>query len=367
MKYSIIIPYHSNRALLHICLHTLLQTIEGDTEIIIVANNYNPDELNIDVPPGCTILKLNETVFYPRAVNLGVQASCGEFVVLMDADVGVRAGWLDALSAIFEQHTDAGGCSAKMLDPFDGSVKEFGIGFTGYNFPHPFAGRSENDRLVCQDREVQAFCSAASMYRRSTFLELGGMNEGLIDGYSDIDFCLRLHAHGLRTFVAANSVVYHHSSSTLGSGMSRQLRADTKGYFMAHGGQYCKIDMDKYFCVAFREKESWLKSQYFLIDFTTIANRQWHYKLFEGVGGFTLTGIYCAPPKHRDTPHIPLYTQLNDNIRRRPQPLCYFVDDFRSLRENRMWFELRNCADDLVIDRNANVFLLREIECSREG
>lgn len=361
MKYSIVIPFHSNWNFLSICLDKLFETTPKDTEIIIVANNSELHTQNLNASDRCTILKFDHQLYYPRAVNIGVKHARGEYIVLMDADICVCDGWLEALTTCFESHLDAGGCSAKMLDPYDGCVKEFGIGFTGYNFPHPFAGRGEKDALVSQDREVQAFCSAASMYRRSTYLELGGMDEQLVDGYSDIDLCLRLQAKGLHTYVAANAVVYHHGSSTFGSGMSSHLRADTKGYFMAHGGRCSRVDMDAYYQIAFQTFRQPLQTKYYLVDFTTIANHQWHYDLFSKLGGFQWSGILCKPSGGRNAAHIPLYTLLDDNIRRRPQPICYFVDSFCALRNNCIWTDLRSSEEDLVIDRNANIFRLIDI------
>lgn len=361
MKYSIIIPFHSNQKLLEICVHSLSSTVPMDTEIIIVANNYGIEVLNLPIPKQCTVLNVGRPLYYPRAVNLGVQRAKGEYVILIDADICVRPGWLDAFASAFEKYSDLGGCSAKMLDPFDGRIKEFGIGFTGYNFPHPFTGRLESDPLVSQDREVQAFCSALSMYRRDVYIEIGGMDERLVDGYSDIDICLRLHKHGLRTYVIADAVGYHHGSSTPDSGMSAYLRADTKGYFMAHGGRQCKIDMDQYFQLAFQEIQLQFAAEYFMVDLSTIADYQHHYDLISQLGMFRWTDSYRLPARTRDSCHIPLYTWLDDNIRRRPEPICFFTDDFRALQCNHIWKELRNCEKDFVIDRNANLFSLQEI------
>lgn len=361
MKYSIIIPFHSNKGLLEVCVQAVAHTVPEDTEIIIVANNYGASKLDLPVPKTYTVLNIDRPLYYPRAVNLGAQAAHGEYIVLMDADICARQGWLDAFRSAFERYPDAGGCSAKMLDPFDGSVKEFGIGFTGYNFPHPFMGQREDSSLVSGDREVQAFCSAMSMYKRDVYLAIGGMDEQLVDGYSDIDLCLRLHERGLRTYVIGDAVGYHHGSSTSGSGMSSHLRADTKGYFMSHGGSRCRVDMDTYYQFAFHKSSLQFAPEYFLVDFTTIADHQRHYDLFARLGRFEWTDTYRLPPKARGASHIPLYTCLDDNIRRLPQPIFFFVDDFRALRCNCIWQELRDCWADLVIDRNANLFSFGEI------
>lgn len=94
MKYSIIIPYHSNRNLLNTCIQAVTRTIPKDVEIIIVANNDNPEELGLHMQGQCRVIEVNRSLYYPRAVNLGAQEARGEYIVLMDADICVRrAGW----------------------------------------------------------------------------------------------------------------------------------------------------------------------------------------------------------------------------------------------------------------------------------
>jgi len=355
VTYSIIIPYHSNRSLLYTCISSIITTISDDTEIIIVENNDDANQLDIKVPDRCQVLRYNENLYYPKAINIGAKAAHGDFVVLVDADIFVQNGWLEALTNCFLSNPSVGGCSAKMLDPFDGSIKEFGIGYNGYNFPHPFAGRPASFQLTTQDCEVQAFCSATSIFRRDLFLEIGGLDERLVDGYSDIEFCIRLHKNGYRTYVVANALVYHHGSSTIDSGMSFHLHADTKGVFMAYHGLNCIVDMDKYFQHSFESFANQKQHDYYLIDLTTVANKRWHYDLFEKVGNIVCSGIYNRPFSQRNAKHIPLYTLIDDNLRRLCHPICYFVDDYRALRNNKIWDELRDCSLDIIIDRNANL------------
>ena len=46
-KYSIVIPFHSNHLLLTNCILSLIKTVPAETEIIIIANNSNPKEIDI--------------------------------------------------------------------------------------------------------------------------------------------------------------------------------------------------------------------------------------------------------------------------------------------------------------------------------
>ena len=42
-------------------------------------------------------------------------------------------------------------------------------------------------------------------------------------------------------------------------------------------------------------------------------------------------------------------------------PLIYFVDYFPSLRDNRIWQEMRNIENDLIYDIAGNVVFLQDV------
>ena len=54
--------------------------------------------------------------------------------------------------------------------------------------------------------------------------------------------------------------------------------------------------------------------------------------------------------------HIPLsYLGLNE-------PIIYFVDSYVSLFNNALWWEMRKCKEDIIIDTNGNFFHMSEIK-----
>lgn len=359
LKYSIIIPYHSNQNLLKVCLQSLLNSVPNDVEIIVVANNSNEQELQINLPDArCRLIKVKHELFYPKAINLGVEHARGDIMIFCDADIYCTPGWFQKLTNFYNSRPDIGYCSSKLLDPADGSIIDFGIGFTAYNSPHPFKGRPADFSLVGQNIRVQAACAANSIIAKEVFIELGGFDERLVHSYSDIDLCLRLRERGLGTYCVHDSLVYHKGSSTIGSGMSNSLKGDTKGYYMALNAHRIKIDMDRYYSMAIEEQRRTklkLSSEYYLVDLTTIADKQWHYDMFSELMKTRWTDRYNCPYRERDAVHISLYELFDSNIRNLRFPILFFTDDYRALRNNDIWCHLRDCSRDWVIDRNANI------------
>lgn len=365
MKYSIIIPYHSNRTYLVNCVDSLARTVNENVEILIVANNSNKKEIDIQFNyANCKVLKFEKELMYPKAINIGAQSAKGDFLIFCDADTYYLDNWFESLTSLYNSNEDIGYCSSKLVNPKDKRIIDFGIGFTQYNSPHPFKGQPLNYALLKEDICVQAACAASSMIDKELFLEVGMFDERLVHSYSDIDLCLRLKELGYKTYCSANSIVYHQGSSTIGSGMSDALKSDTKGIYMALNNQRIEIDMNKYYeqsAKYFNKRYSSLKNEYLCIDFTTIADKQWHYALISDCLGCLISDIYNKPFDVRDAKHIPLYYELDSNISSLKYPVMYFVDDFLSLTNNELWKDIRDTRNDIVVDRNANIALFNSI------
>lgn len=359
MKYSVIIPYHSNRTYLFNCINSLTSTMPNDVEIIIVANNSNKKELDIKCDySNCKILKFDYELMYPKAINMGAQEAKGNTLIFCDADTYYLENWFDALTTLYHSDDSIGYCSSKLVNPKDKKIIDFGIGFTNYNSPHPFKGQNIDYELVRNNIFVQAACAANSIIDKKLYFDIGMFDERLVHSYSDIDLCLRLKDKGYKTCCAANSIVYHQGGSTIGSGMSEALKSDTKGIYMAINSNRIDIDMNKYYKQAadyFMKAVGPFCKEYLCIDFTTVADKQWHYSLFEDIFGCKLSDVFNKPFKTRDASHIPLYYELDSNISALNYPIMYFVDDFQSLKLNSLWKDIRNTDKDIIVDRNANI------------
>jgi N-acetylglucosaminyl-diphospho-decaprenol L-rhamnosyltransferase len=67
-----------------------------------------------------------------------------------------------------------------------------------------------------QSREVFGACGAAFLIRRDVFEELGGFDERFFMVYEDVDLSYRSRLAGYRCWYAADAVVRHAGSGTLG-------------------------------------------------------------------------------------------------------------------------------------------------------
>lgn len=363
MKNSIIIPFHSNDNLLDRCLESISSTKNYDDEIIVVANNADDKKLNFNFSKyPCEVIYIYDNLMYPKAINIGAEKATGDNLIFCDADISVTNGWLDNL--IYKLYDkNVGYVSAKLLDIHTKKIWEFGTACSVYNFPHPYKNRPIDFYLCKSDHIVWGACAACSAIKRNTFLNMNGFDERLVCSYSDLDLTIRLKSeYNLDTVCVANSLVYHQGNSTQNSGMSTNLKEDTKGIFTA---KHTKIDcnIDKYIK---RASQYFLRlyspcNEYFCVNISTIANPELYIECLSECLNISIIDQYKKPYPIRDANYIDLINHIHHSIRTYKIPILYFVDSFIALTGNALWKECRNNYSDIVMDRHANIEMLSQI------
>jgi hypothetical protein len=164
----------------------------------------------------------NQTFNYSKANNVAASLSNGECVCLLNDDVSPLDGsWLKTMVAMFS----VPGCGAvgpKLLYP-DQTVQHGGIilGLAGtLEHAHRNIDRSDPGYAwrASLDQEMSAVTGACILVRRSTFKQLGGLDEGFPTAFNDVDFCLRLRELGLSVIYAGSVEMIHHETITFGAG-----------------------------------------------------------------------------------------------------------------------------------------------------
>ncbi len=365
IRYSAIVPFHSNLNLLTVCIGSLLKALDpSESEIIIVDNNANGSEIPADWELGkqCRIIARASNLMYPRAINLGAEHARGEILLFCDADACVTDNFHRVLAR--ELETDGVGyASAKLLSIATGDLLEFGITSSEYNFPHPYAGRPRHFPLIQKNHEALAACAACSAIKRELFIDLGGFDEKLVHSYSDIDLCLRLRSRQYRTVCVADAIAYHCGASTHGSGMGEGLKGDTKGVFMAKHRDI-PVQIGEYVnaaCDYFLRQARLPGKDYFVLDCSTIANPEIYLDAVFSALSLCRVGQYRCPAPLRDADGIDFLNLIPYQIRNYRIPLLYFVDNFLSARGNSLWKYCRQDFHDIVVDRQANIELLQNL------
>ena len=366
---AIIIPFHKNIEMLRLSLNTLEATLHGSRpQIIIVANNYNLDELNLrEEFLNYDVYKINENLFWPGAVNFGANCTDKEYLLFCDPDLFYTEYWLENLLECFNKHEKAGVVSAKIINPLNNRIMDFGMGYNRFNTIHIGKGLPHNHPSTLADRKVQAACGAVFLTSHDLFDKVKGIDSTMPYIYCDNDYSAKIADLGYETWVAGNSVVYHKGNTDEHNSKYenfRYLREDSKAAFYAKNQNKIRTDIFECFTYMY----DWIKTTnfcfqygYYLYNFCTLLDACEYIRLFPSLGINVLNqkNIILA---QRDISQINLCDYISTRMIYSNLPFVYFVDDFTALYNNSLYFKLRDISNDIVVDRQCNIIFLPDIK-----
>ena len=200
-KISIIIPVFNQARFTLACLASIQECHDGESFEIIVIDDCSTDstaELLARIP-GIIYLRNESNAGFIHSCNRGAQQARGTYLVFLNNDTIVTAGWLKALRQTFDSEREAGIVGAKLVFP-DGRLQEAGgiiwrdgSGWNRGKFDD--AEKPEYNFLKQVD-----YCSAAClMIRKSVFHELGGFDAKYAPAYyEDTDLAFKARRAGYR-------------------------------------------------------------------------------------------------------------------------------------------------------------------------
>ncbi len=224
---SIVIPTHNQPRLLRQGIEALrAKTTYGRYEILVVDNRSDdPAALayleELDRQGGARVLRYPKPFNYSAINNFAVAEARGELVCLMNNDMEViTPDWLEEMASQ-ALRPGIGAVGALLYYP-DDTIQHAGVvlglgGVAGHIFnrmPRNTDGYFNRARLVQNFTAVTAACLVV---RRESYQQVGGLNETLKVAFNDVDFCLKLHAAGLRNLWTPHAEFYHHESASRGS------------------------------------------------------------------------------------------------------------------------------------------------------
>lgn len=357
---SIIIPFHRNKKMLYTSLKTLQESLDNESqiEVIIVANNVNPEELRINIDRRkYKVLEFYHNLFYPEAIKEGCQIASGEYLVFADPDIFYCENWLEEMISCYQNHENVGCVGAKLINPNNNRILDFGIGYHNYHTIHFYRGLPYNHQLCSNDITVQGICSALFFMKHTLFEALGGFDNEMPYAYCDNDLCLRIRDMGFSVWGASNSIAYHRGNTDAQNSKYysfRYLREDCVAAFFHKNINRYNNDYNKYLynSLKFYNIEFFVKG-YIFINLSSVYDWKSYMAEIQSIGFSVLDTCECVV-QDRDLYKLDLANIIDMQLITSKTPLIYFVDLFQSIYENSLWFSLRDSHNDIIIDRNAN-------------
>jgi GT2 family glycosyltransferase len=213
---SVVVVSWNTRAFTRMCVETVLGTVGGDAELIVVDNASADGSLAdlqaIAAKDGrLTVLANATNAGFPRACNQGLAAARGEHLVLLNSDTLVAPGWLEGLLA----HLDHAGLVGPVTNRI-GNEAEVPVGYTTYGgFEREAAARAAERRGEGFAIPTPAmFCLAL---HRDTHARLGPLDEGFgVGTLEDDDYAARARRAGIAMRCAEDVLVHHFGEASFG-------------------------------------------------------------------------------------------------------------------------------------------------------
>lgn len=259
-KLSVIIVSWNAKDYLVKCLHSLIpELVEVDAEIIVV-DNFSSDGSSDSIEktfPAVKLIRNDRNLGFAKANNIGIKASSGEYVCLMNSDIEVKKNCIRCLLEYMDSNTHAGVVGPKTLN-IDGTLQRscFSLPTIWNSLCRVFAldtlfprSRIFGTRLLTywphdEIRSVEALNGCFLLVRRKALDEVGLLDEGFFIYGEDLDWCKRFGDSGWKVVFNPQAEAVHYGGASSSNAPLRfyleMHKADLQ-YWRKHKGLWGEI------------------------------------------------------------------------------------------------------------------------------
>ncbi|MBU4315431.1 glycosyltransferase family 2 protein [Patescibacteria group bacterium] len=237
---SIIIVHTYEKHLIRQTLNSISRSAPRiSVEIIVVDNNPKAgfgELVKAEYPHVCHV-PLERNVGFGSAMNIGIKASHGRYVLIFNPDIVVLPDSLETLASFMDENPDVGMCGPQLSNP-DGSLQ-----YSCYRCPtllipayrRTFLGKLSFGKQAVEqylmmdedhheEMEVDSLIGAAIFARRDALNEVGLFDERFFMYYEDNDLCRRFWENGHKVvYYPQAKMIHYHRRASADGGLLSQL------------------------------------------------------------------------------------------------------------------------------------------------
>ena len=209
---SIVIVSYNARADLERCLESLHTTPPDRPHEIIVVDNASSDG-SVDAArrwPTVRIIEAGANLGFSGGNNVGIRASRGTNLLLLNSDTIVPAGAIDRLLATLDRHPDVAVVGPRLVDA--NGVAELSFG----KMVGPFAelrqkqiAKGDVGTLTRRQHFPDWVSGACLLVRREDAEAVGLLDERYMMYLEDVDFCAAIRARGRKILFTPDVEITH--------------------------------------------------------------------------------------------------------------------------------------------------------------
>jgi len=209
---SVVIVGWNARHYLELCLESLVKAPPRRSMEVIVVDNASNDGTSEMIEakfPWVNFIKSRENLGFAKGNNVAIRQCQGRYVALVNPDVIVFPGCLDALADFLDQNPSVGNVGPRILNPdmtLQSSCRRFPTLWNNFCSATGLATKFRNSRVFAgehmfyfphdQTLAVDVLVGCFSMIRREALDAVGLLDEGLFMYGDDVDWCRRAQNAG---------------------------------------------------------------------------------------------------------------------------------------------------------------------------
>jgi GT2 family glycosyltransferase len=216
----VIVVNWNGEAYLAECVDSLLKQTYPLTEVLVVDNASSDGSVRLILDRYGDRVRLianRRNSGFAGGNNIGIAASKGAYVLLLNNDAAADPRWVAALVREAEVDPRIGMCASKILTWEDADVLDSAGLLLFRDGLGRGRGRLErDDGRFARGEEVLLPSACAALYRRAMLDEIGLLDETFFMYCEDMDLGLRARLAGWRCRYVPDAVVRHRYSATAG-------------------------------------------------------------------------------------------------------------------------------------------------------
>jgi hypothetical protein len=204
---SVVIVAWNAKHYVELCLESLAKAPPRRSMEVLVVDNASEDGTSEMIEtqfPWVKLTKSSENLGFSKGNNVAIRKCQGKYIALVNPDVIVFPGCLDALADFLDENPKVGNVGPRVFNPdmsMQSTCRRFPTLWNNFCSATGLSSRFKNSRFFAgehmfyfpHDRTlaVDVIVGCFSMIRRETFDEVGLLDEGLWMYGDDVDWCRR--------------------------------------------------------------------------------------------------------------------------------------------------------------------------------
>ena len=227
---SVVIVAWNARHYLELCLKSLEDAPPNRSMEVLVVDNASSDgsaEMIETKFPWVKLIKSPENLGFSKGNNVAIRRAQGHYIALVNPDVIVFPGCLDALADFMDQNPKAGNVGPRVLNPdmsMQSTCRRFPTLWNNFCSATGLATKFKNSRFFAgehmfyfpHDRTlpVDVIVGCFSFIRREALDSVGLLDEGLFMYGDDVDWCRRARKAGWEVVFYPGAKAIHDRGKT---------------------------------------------------------------------------------------------------------------------------------------------------------